>query len=674
MLKTQHTIAIHKRARGAVRFQRIPRSVLVALLIVAILTACEPVKDSTKPTPTPTATPNPLQRVPDALTAPRTPKAPTTVPAPTPATPASTLSATTTVPNAPAAPRLRLSSDSVLLVEWTPPRDGGSPVTHYEVAIQANDDLERVTVVKGDNNTLLIDVRPSTSYTVSVYAANTLGTSAPSSPTTITTTGMSLPELPPIENKTGRVGDSIDLTLPESVGGDGSLAYWVNRLPAGLSFDPNERRVTGTLTAEQSVSITYSVSDSDDSTHWRTFMWTVRRATGRPPGNRPPAVSMVHESLAVPGGVPVLLNARTHDPDGDELTYEWTVTPMIGELVQAFPRNPTWFPPAAVETAQVVTVTLTVSDAHGGAASADTQITVLPAVADTPAPPDGLMERLNFAIEQMLAGPSQQDPSMTVGERNPWLRQAWDYATKVGDYAALDYDFEIDFGGEIPIVHLECYPVDLGELVPCAPSGLTMPEFLLEDRHIVGDLSHIFRTTMAHELAHVFTMSSLVSPDSGQRPRPDLYAMAMLALFKQHSDPATYGCDGRELLADALQVAVYPATWGGYWFDCMGQHHPLEEEEDAHAIVQSLLDGGYPAWFMEEYGLPSGGFALRRLWTDVIALEELDPFPKQLLVWQLQDAFGVGYCSPELTADSAYRGANLPNPWASTDTDEAGCE
>lgn len=200
-----------------------------------------------------------------------------------------------------------------------------------------------------------------------------------------------------------------------------------------------------------------------------------------------------------------------------------------------------------------------------------------------------------------------------------------------------------------------------------------MLESFLDDMYIVGDHSHIFRTTMAHELAHVFTMSSLVSPDGAQEPRPDVYAMAMLALFKQHSDPSNYSCDGRELLADALQVAVYPATWGGYWFDCKGQHHPLEEE-GAHAIVQSLLDGEYPAWLMEEYGLPNGGFALRRLWTDVIALEDLDPFPKQLLVWQLQDTFGTGYCSPELTADSTYRKAHLPNPWASTDTDEVGCE
>ena len=67
-----------------------------------------------------------------------------------------------------------------------------------------------------------------------------------------------------------------------------------------------------------------------------------------------------------------------------------------------------------------------------------------------------------------------------------------------------------------------------------------------------------------------------------------------------------------------------------------------------------MLDGEYPDWFVAEYGLARGGFALRRVWADVIALERLDPFPKQLLVWQLQDAFG-GYCSHERVAASAYQ-------------------
>ena len=389
--------------------------------------------------------------------------------------------------------------------------------------------------------------------------------------------------------------------------------------------------------------------------------------------NRAPIVSMVHESLAIQGGIPVLLNAKAYDPDGDQLTYEWTVTPMIGQLAQAFPRNPSWFAPEGT-SARVVTITLTVTDDRGGLSSADMEIRVLPLAEEIPTPPNGRMERLAFAVERMLASPSQHDPSMTVEEKSLWLRQAWEFATKSGHYAEMDYEFVIEFQGPIPIVILECYPVRSGEyLVPCAPSRLHFPESHLDDKYIVGELSHILWSAMAHELAHIFTMSSLVSSDDGgEGPRPDLYAISMLALFKQHSAPSDYNCDGRELLADTLQVTVFPATWGGYWFSCKGEHHP-PDEDDAHAIVQSLLDGQYPDWFEEEYGLPNGGFALRRVLTDVIALEKIDPFPKQLLVWQLRDAFGVGYCSYQAAADSAYRSAYLPNPWATGDTDEAGC-
>lgn len=382
---------------------------------------------------------------------------------------------------------------------------------------------------------------------------------------------------------------------------------------------------------------------------------------------------MVHESLDIQGGVPVLLNARVHDPDGDQLTYEWTTTPAVGELVAAFPRNPSWFAPPATSAARVVTVTLAVNDGRGGESSDDMEITVLPRTGAVPTPPVGRMERLSFAMERMLASPSQHDATMTVEGHSPWLRQAWDFATRSGRYAGMEYDFEIRFGGEIPIIPLECYPVGPGEyLARCAPSGLDFPEDLLGDEYMAGELTHILWSTMAHELAHVFTMSSLVAPDASRDPRSDLYAVAMLALFKQHSDPAIYDCDGRELIADALQVMAFPATWGGYWFSCKGEHHP-PDEEGALAIAQSMLDGEYPEWFTEEYGLPDGGFALRQVWTDVIALEELDPFPKQLLVWQLRDAFGTGYCSYQAAADSAYRRAPLPNPWATGDTDEAGC-
>ena len=88
-----------------------------------------------------------------------------------------------------------------------------------------------------------------------------------------------------------------------------------------------------------------------------------------------------------------------------------------------------------------------------------------------------------------------------------------------------------------------------------------------------------------------------------------------------------------------------------------------------------MLSGEYPAWLDDEYGLDGGGYTLRRLWRDVIDSHlTIDVFNKQLWVWQLQNAFGSRYCSPQQAADSAYRGGSLTNPWSSADDDRASCE
>ena len=62
-----------------------------------------------------------------------------------------------------------------------------------------------------------------------------------------------------------------ELTLPQATGGDGTLTYSLEgpsggALPAGLSFDANTRKLTGTPTATQSATTyTYKVTDSDAS-------------------------------------------------------------------------------------------------------------------------------------------------------------------------------------------------------------------------------------------------------------------------------------------------------------------------------------------------------------------------------------------------------------------------
>ncbi len=294
---------------------------------------------------------------------------------------------------------------------------------------------------------------------------------------------------------------------------------------------------------------------------------------------------------------------------------------------------------------------------------------------DPTALPDDPMERLAIAMGLMLSEPSQQDPSVTVGARHPWLVQTWDYVTGSGAYAELDYSFAIDIGsGETPFVPVECDdPGTLGlRLFPCGPGGLTVPESWLTEDWILGDRAALWRSTMVRELAHVFTLSSLVSADGNQPPRPDLHALAVFALYKQYSTPIRHECDGRELLADTLKMDVYPTTVGDSWLSCFGQDHP-PEERDGTAIASSLLAGEYSDWFRQEYQ-QDGGFALRRVWADVLEVGGRDAFLMGLLAWQLRDAFGDGYCEVGHWSLPQHLGLPLPNPWSNRDTDAAGCD
>lgn len=376
--------------------------------------------------------------------------------------------------------------------------------------------------------------------------------------------------------------------------------------------------------------------------------------------NRPPSVAVTPASVTIDGGGTVALDATASDPDNDPLTYAWSATPAVGSFANASRLDTTWTAPAAADNAHPVALTLTVSDGRGGSA-----------IATVEAAMSGLA-KLEFAVEQMLRSPYEGDPSVTVEQRHPWLRQAWDYANKTGEYAGLDYDFRVSVGDTTQThVLFECLPgVPELSLAQCGPVSLDMEGFWVEDEYgmVTGRNVIALQTTLAHELAHVFTESSSISRNGVDDPRPDLNAIAMLYLLDSFGE--CLPIPPSELLADAMQVAVFPSSHGGYWYDCgYGKQMP-QEAQDA---VESLLSGEYPRWFTEEYGLEDDGFALRRLWRDVIASEQrIDPFYKQLWVWQLRDAFETGYCSWELAADGAYRGGPLPNPWSKADDDEAG--
>ena len=62
------------------------------------------------------------------------------------------------------------------------------------------------------------------------------------------------------------------LELPAAMGGEGAITYSVSDLPAGLSFDPATRMISGTPEAEGSMDVTYTAMAGDESA---SLMFTI---------------------------------------------------------------------------------------------------------------------------------------------------------------------------------------------------------------------------------------------------------------------------------------------------------------------------------------------------------------------------------------------------------------
>ena len=82
-----------------------------------------------------------------------------------------------------------------------------------------------------------------------------------------------------IDDIAGTAGTEISAELPVAEGGSGDVAYSVSDLPAGLSFDPATRMLSGTPEAEAegttTTEVTYTATDSEDATTTLTFSITV---------------------------------------------------------------------------------------------------------------------------------------------------------------------------------------------------------------------------------------------------------------------------------------------------------------------------------------------------------------------------------------------------------------
>ena len=117
----------------------------------------------------------------------------------------------------------------------------------------------------------------------------------------------------------------------------------------------------------------------------------------KPVGNRPPSVRARCEPCSVPAGGNAVVSAQATDPDGDALTYRWSVS--AGTLSTRSSASTPWTAPAEAGT---VIATVEVEDGRGGRATDAVTLTVTAA----PVPPPTLVfEDVHFDFDRYSLRP-----------------------------------------------------------------------------------------------------------------------------------------------------------------------------------------------------------------------------------------------------------------------------
>ena len=235
---------------------------------------------------------------------------------------------------------------------------------------------------------------------------------------------------------------------------------------------------------------------------------------------------------------------------------------------------------------------------------------------------------------------------------HPWLRAAYDYMT---DNAVLITSNDFDYPGRVRMANNR------------TRNGLP-------HNHITElEIDTHGRSSITHELAHVYTVASEVVEFSPPIGMASLY-------FHRHWpwNPGSffYRCPSFELLADAYSHSVHGGNvaYLSYWYTCFlasfDRRNPPSAED--RAILQSATGSTIPSWFVEEFD----GDA-RRVWATLLSFPSGDHFTDAAdhkhgiitVAWlgQFRDLFG-GYCSDEAAAKAALRDKSAPyaahtNPW-----------